>query len=83
MHKLTAMMAVLLAGASLAGCYSKSCDTACPGQKIDVVSKASTAKEEKPDTAPAAKTPPAADSAKPPVNDPAPAPASSDASNPN
>ena len=84
MQKLTAMMAVLLAGSSLAGCYSKTCDTACPAQKMDVVSAASTAKAAKPDTAPADKTPPpAADSEKPPVNNAPPAAASSDSASPN
>lgn len=72
MQKLTAMMAVLLAGTSLAGCYSKSCDTACPGQKMEVANAADASKAAKTDTAPETKEAPAPASELPAV--PAPAP---------
>lgn len=76
MQKLSTMMIVLLAGASLAGCYSKSCDTACPrGEKMEVaLVTPNTPKTVKQKAAPATKGTPA--QAVPAVNDTAPAPAS-------
>ena len=34
MKKLTGMVLLLVAGTLLSGCYSKSCDTACPASKV-------------------------------------------------